>query len=97
MQVHAKVLARRGDHEAALGVAEQANDLADSIQAPVLQGDAALDLAEVLQLAGSRARAEVESDRAIQLYEQEGATACVARAEASRRFGLSPTRRHDAS
>jgi ATP/maltotriose-dependent transcriptional regulator MalT len=80
LQVRAKLLARRGDHASALSLAEEADHLARATEAPVEQGDAALTLAEVLHLAGNRARAEQETQRAIKHYERKGATACVARA-----------------
>ncbi len=79
-QVRSKVLARRGDHSTALSLAEQANDLALAMDAPLQQGDAALNLAEVLYLAGNEAQAEAETQRAIEHYESKGATAYATRA-----------------
>jgi class 3 adenylate cyclase/tetratricopeptide (TPR) repeat protein len=80
LQVRSKLLARRGDHSAARSLAEQANDLALATDAPLQQGDAALNLAEVLYLAGKPAQAEAETQRALEHYERKGATAFVARA-----------------
>jgi hypothetical protein len=75
------VLARRGYHREALKLAEQADHLAKASDAPLLHGDAALNLAEVLHLAGNEAGAEQETQRAIEHYAQKGATACVRRAQ----------------
>jgi len=80
LQVRAKVLARRGEHDAALALAQEADALAGATDAPTFQGDAVLALAEVLLLAGDQVRAEKEVRRAIECYERKGATACVARA-----------------
>jgi class 3 adenylate cyclase/tetratricopeptide (TPR) repeat protein len=80
LEVRAKLSARRGDHSAALSLAQAANRLASTTQAPLLKGDAALALAEVLHLAGSIAVADQEVERAIEHYRGKGAVACIARA-----------------
>jgi tetratricopeptide (TPR) repeat protein len=78
--MRSKLLARRGDHSAALSTAEQADNLAATTDAWVVHGDAALNLAEVLYLAENPARAEQEIQRAIDQYDRRGASGCVARA-----------------
>ena len=80
LQVRARVLARRGESSASIRVAQRADELARSLQAPVQQGDAALALAEVLHLAGDEAASHAEIARAVECYERKGATACVSRA-----------------
>ncbi len=80
LQLRAKLLARRGETGAALSLAEQADQLARSTQAPLVQGDAALALAEVLHLAGKPLDSEDEFLRAIECYEHKGATGCVVHA-----------------
>ncbi|MFZ0179381.1 MAG: adenylate/guanylate cyclase domain-containing protein [Candidatus Dormiibacterota bacterium] len=77
LQLRAKLLARRGQSGAALSLAKQADQLARSTQAPLVQGDAALTLAEVLYLAGRLDESEAETRRAVHCYEQKGAPACV--------------------
>jgi class 3 adenylate cyclase/tetratricopeptide (TPR) repeat protein len=80
LQVRSKLLARRGDHSTSLSLAEQADDLALATDSPLQQGDAALNLAEVLYLAGERPRAAAQTQRAVEHYERKGATAFVAHA-----------------
>jgi tetratricopeptide (TPR) repeat protein len=77
LQLRAKLLARRGQNGAALSLAKQADQLARSTQAPLVQGDAALAMAEVLYLAGKLDESEAETRRAVDCYEQKGAPACV--------------------
>ena len=74
LQLRAKLLARRGQSGAALSLAKQADQLARS---PLVQGDAALTMAEVLYLAGKLDESEAETRRAVDCYEQKGAPACV--------------------
>jgi class 3 adenylate cyclase/tetratricopeptide (TPR) repeat protein len=78
LEVRAKVSARRGDHSIALSLAQQADRLAGTTQAPLLRGDAVLALAEVLHLVGSVALADQEVERAVEHYREKGATASVA-------------------
>jgi class 3 adenylate cyclase/tetratricopeptide (TPR) repeat protein len=78
LEVRGKLSARRGDHSTALNLVQQADELVGATQAPLLKGDAALALAEVLHLAGSVARAEEETQRAIDHYQGKGAAAWVA-------------------
>jgi class 3 adenylate cyclase/tetratricopeptide (TPR) repeat protein len=77
LQLRAKVLARRGESNAALSLARQADALARSTQAPLVHGDAALAMAEVLYLAGKVDESEAETRRAVDCYEQKGAPGCV--------------------
>ncbi|MGA7989776.1 MAG: adenylate/guanylate cyclase domain-containing protein [Candidatus Dormiibacterota bacterium] len=77
LQVRARLLARRGDISAALSLAEHADGMARSTQAPLVQGDAALARAEVLHLAGRPIESEAELRRAIGCYEQKGFVAYV--------------------
>jgi tetratricopeptide (TPR) repeat protein len=80
LQVRAKVSARRDDHQNALSLAQQADKLAGTTQAPMLTGDAVLALAEVLHLAGSAVLADQEVERAVEHYRAKGAVACIAHA-----------------
>jgi class 3 adenylate cyclase/tetratricopeptide (TPR) repeat protein len=80
LQLRAKLLARGGESSAALSLAEKADQLARSTQAPLMHGDAALTIAEILFLAGRPAESDVALQRAIDRYEQKGATAYVTRA-----------------
>jgi class 3 adenylate cyclase/tetratricopeptide (TPR) repeat protein len=79
-QVLAKVESRRGRLEDARKLAAEALAIAERIQAPYQQGDAALDVAEVLWLAGDRAGAIVHTDRAAAYFELKGATVAAGRA-----------------
>jgi len=80
-QVLAKLAARRHEHAQAETLAGEAVALAETIQSPISQGDARMDLAEVLAMAGQTDRAIAELERAAALYERKGATACLARAQ----------------
>jgi tetratricopeptide (TPR) repeat protein len=64
----------------ALSLAEQAYNAAAATDTTLVQGDAAFNLAEVLNLAGNHTRAAQEVQRAVAYYELKGATACVTRA-----------------
>ena len=76
-KVQAKVLARRGQHERAESLAREAVALADETQALVAQGDARVDLAEVLEVAGRREEAASLLKDALERYERKGALALV--------------------
>jgi ATP/maltotriose-dependent transcriptional regulator MalT len=78
--VRSRILARKGQASAALALAEEAGSLARTTDSPWIQGDAALDLAEVLHLTGDRVRAAEMTQRAIDCYQRNGMTARVARA-----------------
>ena len=69
-RVRAKVLARRGESEAAEQLAREAVALAEETDALNEHAAALLDLAEVLTLGGRDARAELED--ALALYERKG-------------------------
>jgi tetratricopeptide (TPR) repeat protein len=79
--VRSRILARKGQGSAALALAEEAGSLARTSDSPWVQGDAALALAEVMYLAGDRVRAAEMTQRAIDCYQRNGATARVARAQ----------------
>jgi ATP/maltotriose-dependent transcriptional regulator MalT len=78
--VRSRLLARKGQASAARALAEEADSLARTTDSPWIQGDAALNLAEVLHLAGDRTRATEMTQWAIECYQRNGATARVARA-----------------
>jgi tetratricopeptide (TPR) repeat protein len=80
-QVLAKLAARRHQHAHAQALVGEVVTLAETIQSPISQGDARMDLAEVLAMAGQTDRAIAELERAAALYERKGATACLARAQ----------------
>jgi class 3 adenylate cyclase/tetratricopeptide (TPR) repeat protein len=79
--LRSRLLARKGQASKALALAEEADSLARTTDSPWEQGDAALDLAEVMHLTGDRARAAEMTQRAIDCYQRNGATARVARAQ----------------
>jgi hypothetical protein len=62
-------------------MAVEIDGLARTSDSPAEQGDAALNLAEVLSLTGDRTRAEEMTKRAIDCYQRKGATARAARAQ----------------
>ena len=78
LEVRSKLLARRGDFSGALTLAQQADELAGTTQAPLLKADAALALAEVLYLSGNIAGAGEQAARAMDHFERKGSTAGVA-------------------
>jgi class 3 adenylate cyclase/tetratricopeptide (TPR) repeat protein len=79
-QVLAKLAARRREHAHAETLADEAVALAETTQAPIVEADARMDLAEVLAIAGQTARATSELERAAALYQRKGATASLTRA-----------------
>ena len=80
--VRAKLLARRGEPELGVALAEEAVELAARTDFLVLHGDALLDLAETLRLAGELAAARPRAEEALALYERKGAAVPAARARA---------------
>jgi class 3 adenylate cyclase/tetratricopeptide (TPR) repeat protein len=68
----AKLLARRGDFEAAERLAHEAVALTKPTDYLVLQGDVLMDLAEVLRLASRSAEAASAARRAQETYEAKG-------------------------
>jgi len=79
-QVLAKVEARRGHFDEARPLASEVLEMAGRMQAPHHQGSAALDVAEVLWLAGDRAGATEQAERAAECFRAKGATVALARA-----------------
>jgi class 3 adenylate cyclase/tetratricopeptide (TPR) repeat protein len=79
--VRSRLLAHKGQASAARALAEEADSLARTSDSPWMQGDAALNLAEVMHLTGDRTRATEMTQRAIDCYQRHGATARVARAQ----------------
>ncbi len=68
----AKILARRGDVEVGLRLAEEATKLAEQTDFLNIHGDALTDQAEVLQLAGETEEAASALEEALALYERKG-------------------------
>jgi class 3 adenylate cyclase/predicted ATPase len=79
--VRSRLLARRGNLSGALALAEEADGLARTSDDPRDPGDAALNLAEIMYLAGDRARSDELIARATAHYERKGVTAYSARAQ----------------
>jgi len=79
--VRSRLLARKGEASAARALAQEADSLARTTDSPWIQGDAALNLAEVMHLTGDHTRATEMTQRAIACYQRNGATASVARAQ----------------
>jgi tetratricopeptide (TPR) repeat protein len=73
-QVLCKVAARQGQFEKARTVAAEALAVSDGMEAPLSQGDACLDVAEVLWLAGEHAGAIKQAERAASFFKRKGAT-----------------------
>jgi class 3 adenylate cyclase len=81
--VRAQLLARRGSHDEARRVAEEAVSVAERTDILVDHGDACLALATVLRIAGDSAGATAAAEQAVGLYERKGAAAL---AEIARRL-----------
>ena len=77
--VKAEILARRGDHGAAVALAQAAVALAEPTDALVDTADAYAALGAVLALTGDDVAARVASEQARTLYDRKGATALAAR------------------
>lgn len=73
-QVLAKVAARQGRYDAARTLAAEAVSICAEMQAPLTQGDACLDGAEVYLLAGDHGQAVTLAERAADYYRSKGAT-----------------------
>ena len=80
-RVRAKLLARRGDVEAAERLAREATANAARTDFLDLRARAVADLAEVLRLAGRSEESVTAFQEAIRLYEQKGNVAAVAALE----------------
>jgi class 3 adenylate cyclase len=78
----AKLLALRGDVEAALELARGAVDLVRGSEAPLMQAEALVDLAHVLASAGRREEALSARSEARELYNLKGDVVSAARLEA---------------
>jgi tetratricopeptide (TPR) repeat protein len=78
----AKVLARLGQTDPAESLAAKAVALAEQSDFLVLHGDALVDLAEVLRLAGRPSDGAPPVEQALRLYEQKGSVVSVPRARA---------------
>jgi class 3 adenylate cyclase/tetratricopeptide (TPR) repeat protein len=75
----AKVLARRGEHDSAVALANEAVALAAETDYLNLQADACMDLAEVVSLGGRIGEAASRSHEALELYERKGNTVSAER------------------
>jgi tetratricopeptide (TPR) repeat protein len=78
----AKLLARRGEHEAAERVAREAVEMVGRTDLLNQQGDALLDLADVLVLAGRADEARAAALEAAERFERKGNLPSLARARA---------------
>jgi class 3 adenylate cyclase/tetratricopeptide (TPR) repeat protein len=79
-QVTAKVLARRAEHDDAERMGGEAVALADSTDSLMFQGDARVDLAQVLELADRAQEAMAPLREALERYERKGALVPAERA-----------------
>jgi hypothetical protein len=79
----AKVLAQRGEAEAAEGAAREAIAIAERTDLVNTQADALLDLAEVLTLAGRADEASAAARDAAERFERKGNLVSLARARAA--------------
>jgi len=78
--VRAEALARRGEHAAAVEMAQAAVAIASATDALLDHADARVALAAVLRAAGRAAEADAEQRRAIELWDAKGATLLAERA-----------------
>jgi tetratricopeptide (TPR) repeat protein len=78
--VRAKVMARRGELEQAEALARAAVSLVRDMKTPLIHGQAVMDLAEVLQIAGRPDEASQAVSEALRIYEAKGAVPQVERA-----------------
>ncbi len=88
--VRAEALARRGEHVAAVELAQAAVEIAAATDALLDHADARLALAAALRSAGRSAEADAEDGRAIELWEEKGATLLAERARRGPDFEPSP-------
>ena len=70
--IRAKALARRGELAEAETLAHEAVELAATTDFSTFHGDALIDLAEVLRIAGRAAEAKPAVEHAVTLYERKG-------------------------
>ena len=80
--IRAKALARCGDFAEAETLAREAVGLAEKTDFHNIHGDALMDLAEVLHLAGRGPEAEPAVQRAVALYERKGNVVSATKARA---------------
>ncbi len=80
--VRAKLVARQGRVDEAVSLAREAVELAGETDFLVLRGDACLDLAEVLRVAGRGDEAIAFVEQGLELYERKGNVVSAARARA---------------
>ena len=78
--IQAKLAARSGSYDAARQFASAAFTLAESTEAPLLEGRLAVDYAEVLVLAGDAGGSAAQLRRASELFAAKGATVYLERA-----------------
>ena len=71
--VRGKVLARRGQFDEAEALAREAVEIVAATDAHMSHGEALVDLAEVLDLAGKTSEVPAVLERALELYERKGA------------------------
>jgi class 3 adenylate cyclase/tetratricopeptide (TPR) repeat protein len=81
-RVRAKILARRGQVEAAVALAKEAVAISQPSDYPSYKGEPLMDLAEVLRLAGRTVQAEEAAKKALSLFEQKGNVVSAHRARA---------------
>jgi class 3 adenylate cyclase/tetratricopeptide (TPR) repeat protein len=79
--VLARVLSRRGDHDAAEGLAQEAAAIVAATDYLAQHGDVLVHLAHVLREAGKADEALAAAREAVALYEQKGATLFVERTQ----------------
>ena len=75
--VQAKLLAQKGNRDAALILIGEAVDLLKRTDSVVAQAETLVDLAEVLRLAGRRKEADDVLEGAVELFEAKGNVAAV--------------------
>jgi hypothetical protein len=76
-QARARVLARRGEHDAAIPLAREAVLIGEGTDMLFTRGNALVDLAEVLELAGDTAGAGAALERALADYDRKGVPPAV--------------------
>jgi len=95
--VRAEALAKRGDHAAAVELAQASVAIAAATDALLDHADARLALAAALRASGRAAEADAEERRAIELWEAKGATLLAERARSSAALGIAPVAQLDAT
>jgi ATP/maltotriose-dependent transcriptional regulator MalT len=80
--VRARVMARRGEVEPAVALAQEATDLLGQTDSLIALADAAVALSEVAAVAGSRGVAAANAEAALELYERKGDLVSAQKAQA---------------